>query len=684
MYLLETWFNRHRCASRLLVEISEIHILRGDLELAVQNILRTIASSANDPWDTLLSWRVFRLLCCQRKLRDEAEYFKSLTYCLGARLSKSIPSKLHHLLHKDLEVLVKSPDISGFRWTAFPLLGIKVELGKNGNSTFPLPLLKTNALVQSCQVGDSLTTSIQCSSGLAKEVEITQMKIFLLDVNDYQRLAEATDDVSEDDAAFVLSTKSPVTIRPGQNSVEFPWSAIAVGQYIVASICIEWDSAVFYHDYTRGPKGVAGYDILPNDPTQSIELNPIFLIPGHTQNVRLLFHSGSDVVNNGTIEFECSKGLQVMILDTEPANDWSNNCTFDVGKCLPETTTTVTASVKSEAIYSYDSEGSCQTDDEASQSVLQTLTATMKTSYHHGLYASSVEEGAKIDAPPMSALLEASVTTLERAALTVENCGAFAIWGGMFVISATVLCNTPVPFSLKEWSISLPPSLVLDKDGDMNVGLFDRPVIEGEELHFGYRCKRQSNQGDGDASFMSNPILTIILQDHLGKSFRQVLPLDISSLRTKLRLQSAEEKKKVATAELEASAKEGLIGAPVHFSYSIDFADLAKTSASSNIPLRLLYHLSCVEDGWIVGGSVRGKLDYSAMVTNPSCSLSFVGIPTRVGHIKSFPEIELSFLDQTDTPTSAIKINHVHPFSFLCLSHCSSDSLACVSTQIDL
>ena len=125
---------------------------------------------------------------------------------------------------------------------------------------------------------------MQCSSaGLAKEVEITQMKIFLLDVDDYQRLTEATDDVSEDDAAFVLSTKSPVTIRPGQNSVEFPWLAIAVGQYIVASICIEWDSAVFYHDYTRGPKGVVGYDIMPNDPTQSIELNPIFLIPGHKQ-----------------------------------------------------------------------------------------------------------------------------------------------------------------------------------------------------------------------------------------------------------------------------------------------------------------------------------------------------------------------------------------------------------------
>ena len=48
--VLETWFNRHRCASRLLVEVSEIHILRGDLELAVQNILRTIASSANDPF----------------------------------------------------------------------------------------------------------------------------------------------------------------------------------------------------------------------------------------------------------------------------------------------------------------------------------------------------------------------------------------------------------------------------------------------------------------------------------------------------------------------------------------------------------------------------------------------------------------------------------------------------------
>ena len=666
---MNTFLKRSRTVSRILAELAEIYILKGDLEAAVENLLMTIDNCLQDPWDKLLAWRVFRLSCCQRRLSNAPEYLKSLTYCLGSRLSNAVPMKLRHLLTRDLQAIVYWKEISEFRWNISPLFGIKLSINGTPLGKSVQPLLKTDVVMHTCEIGHKVQAEIVLESNLAEFIEVDRVDLYLLRVDDYQRLAEASDEVTESDAAFVLSTETPIDIEPGDNLFKFPWDAMSVGQFVIASVCLHWKQAAFYHDFTTTSNNVMGFDVLPNEPTQSIELNPIFLIPGHVQNVRLLFHSGSDVVNGGTVKLTCSQGLQVMPPSEESEDtfrEWQDTCEFDLGSCLPNSTKTLIASVKSEAIDSYDT--NAQHNDDYSFSALQTLDAMVTTSYHHGLFLSLVEENKPIDSPPITAILEASITTLELAALTIKTSASYALGNDSFMISATVLCNTPVPFSLKEWQISLPSTLQLSTDGDLNLGLYNKSVIEGEELFFGFHCKRPAA---ADKLQVKDAILSIVLQDQFGKSFRQVLPLDIHAIERFLVVEDDGAEEAIAIAHLTASALQGFVGSPVTLTYDIDCRTLGLDSSS-----QLLYHLSSSDADWIIGGSVRGTITFSSDFKS---SLSFVGVPTKAGTIKCFPRIEISAVqslnDSLATP-KGIKVREKHMQSFLSLAHTTIDAMA--------
>ena len=674
---MNTFLKRNRSVSRTLAELAEIYILKGDLQAAVGNLLMTIDNCLQDPWNTLLSWRVFRLTCCQRRLSNAPEYLKSLTYCLGSRLSNSIPMKLRRMLTRDLQAIVCWKEISEFRWNISPLFGIKLSIRGTPLGKSIQPLLKTDVVMHTCEIGHKAHATIVVESHLAESIEIDRIAVYLLRVDDYQRLAEANDEVTESDAAFVLSTDTPIDIKPGDNLFSFPWDAMSVGQFVIASICVHWKHAAFYQDFTTSSNSVMGFDVLPNEPTQSIELNPIFLIPGHIQNVRLLFHSGADVVNGGTIKLTCSQGLQVtppVEEGTDTDIEWQDTCEFDLGSCLPNATKTLIASVKSENIDSYDPH--VQNDDNYSFSAPQILDAVVTTSYHHGLYASLVKESKPIDSPAITAILEATITTLELAALTIKTSASYPLGNDSFMISATVLCNTPVPFSLKEWEISLSSALQLATDGDLNVGLYNQSVIEGEELFFGFRCKRSSASTEKQAN---QAILSIVLQDQFGKSFRQVLPLDIHAIERFLVVEDESVEAAIVVADLTASSLQGLVGGPVTFTYDIDCGTLASDSTS-----QILYHLSSSEADWIVGGSVRGTMTCSS---DSKGSLLFVGIPTKAGTITCFPRIEISVvhsLNNSSVAPKGIKVLQNHPRSFVSLAHTTVDSmaLASVSTEI--
>ena len=172
----------------------------------------------------------------------------------------------------------------------------------------------------------------------------------------------------------------------------------------------------------------------------------------------------------------------------------------------------------------------------------------------------------------------------------------------------------------------------------------------------------------------------MVLQDHFGKTFRQLLPLNIKSLQELVIVDHSTEKPSFVEAELKRSKEDGIIGAPVQFTYEIDYSGISQASKNSQI----LYRISCADTDWIVGGSVRGVLETSPSTISP-CSVSFVGIPTKAGYIKKFPRIELTLSQPKSSHMSnapMIKVRQLKPF--LCSVHDNVDALACASTLVDI
>jgi len=373
------------------------------------------------------------------------------------------------------------------------------------------------------------------------------------------------------------------------------------------------------------------------------------------------------------------------------------------------------------------------------------------------------------------------------------------------MISVTVRCNTPVSFSLKEWDIYFPRPLCLieeeDGGGDLNKGLFEKPVVEGEELFFGFRCRRlrsnrshshtrlSCNNADGDdderndeengtnkddmnkrgslipindannndttssSTNANRPVLHVTLKDKFDKTFRQVLPLDhLDNLYDRMQREDDEQRSSsssnisngnsssagmiCATATLMCAVNQGLVGAPVSFTYRIDITTTSTTGSGDGQQIsrqhrhrrQLLYQISCARGDWIVGGKIRGSIDVvlsscedgetkeddrtitttattattATTTTTHSFDLKFVGVPSKAGVLKRFPDVKLSYLplsledDDNDYDATVsshfsttmvqqqprLEVRSRHPDSFMALAYKSHMALACLTRSI--
>jgi len=136
-------------------------------------------------------------------------------------------------------------------------------------------------------------------------------------------------------------------------------------RYVMAYSCI-------FRDFTATSSGVLGFDVLPNGHTKSTELKYRVEVSSWTL-FRSCFSTKSDAVNGGKVKLVCSQGLHVISLDGSFENgsqDWHNSCGFDLGSCLPDSTSAMIASVKSETIDSNSPNVSDQKQDDYRYSCL--------------------------------------------------------------------------------------------------------------------------------------------------------------------------------------------------------------------------------------------------------------------------------------------------------------------------
>ena len=693
---------RRRFASRLLGDQAEIYMDRGEFAYAAGLLEEIVDTVAKDGWHGLLFYRLFRLACCQRAMLDAPNYLQTLVKAFHPRFQPVSPKRVAELFQAELEALVKDESIKPptnnpssdriYSHGMCPFLEMEMNIETNGllgRKSHPLGYLRKKVIRHMCPAGEAIDVKLTIHCHLPREITVDSLRLFLMRADDFEHVYRTTGILENGENFRVLTQESAnedadsksLKLQPGKNIVCYRWVPMSVGQYVISALDVQWGYAHFSHDCVSMRKAIQGIDVLPSDPTQKVVLNPLFLIPGETQEIRLAFSSNSDLINDGEVEFSCSEGLKVLPPGTPPpdsldcASDresgWVDKCLVKIEGCGLNQTQYIKALVKSDPIKPGDP--------------AQSLHARVRTNYHHALYE-QVIQGDEPEGPPMSSALDASVTTLGRPALTVNTANAYDLADGEVLVSVSLLCNTPVPFFIKKWECKFPPPLELLPDGDANDILADHPVAEGQEIYMSFTCRKMT-QVDPDQlrtpeSDDTRPTLVVVLRDDQGKSFRQVLPLDLDEIYERIKQELVFSGQNTAYAELMGSSEEGMVGSPVKFTYTVDVSSLnvtlkrksSRQSGSTDeedetekeevISSPLLYSVVCDHRFWILGGKVGGIVP-----TDGTFKLSFIGIPTQAGVHKRFPEMKLYYAAPSDgTPAPTLTVHCRVPETFVSLS----------------
>jgi hypothetical protein len=667
---------RRRVASRFKDYSAEVLNVQDEYTLGARIFSSNIGASVRDKWAQLHCWRIFRLACSHRMSGVILAYFKTLTQSFNPILLSMMPEKTKLVFQSDLEALISDVTVVGTRWGAFSFLEMELSIESEGVSLMPsqpLPYLKQKLAKYLCFIGGKLRFSFSINSHLPQPIPVNDIRLYLVSLEKYEFIHKRNGIITEQDAFQILTVNAPASILPGRNKFYFGWQPMSVDLYVLATVEIQCKEASFFYDSALQCKPMIGLEVYPSEPTQTIELNPLFLIPGHVQNIRLMFKSGSDAIIDGEVRLVCSRGLLVVPPKTDPLkldDAWTNECVISLDACGPGDKIIFTTLVKSSLLKL-----------EHDVDLFQTLWAKVETRYHKASYISASHNGGNSEADPMKSLLEATVTTLDRPALAVQDAASFAFGDNHVMVNILLLLHSPISFFIKEWHFGFPPPLAVNMDNNLNMGLFHHAVPEGEELLLGFECL-QMNSSLIKESY-EKPLLRVVLQDDFGKTFQQVLPLNLEHIYNKLL------KKDTVSAVLTSSSEEGCVGFPVHFVYHLNIQSLKKSQQIArafvgNSPLlSILYSIVSDDSEWVVSGKVQGII----VPGTESILLHFQGIPTQSGLIRNFPLLQLEYLpgpklDYFQTPMHIIVLCK-NPHCFQSFSHTSSLSLAIPSMGIE-
>jgi hypothetical protein len=659
---------RSRLASRLEAEKAELYARNGDFERAAAALLPIINICSIDRWDRAHFWRLFRLASCQRRTGRVASYLNTLTQCFGPHVASVAPKKALEALQKDFEALIKLPRISSFRLGIAPFIETDLDVTPTsaGKSSMLLNFVRKKLVKNLCKVGETMQVTLTVTSYLPKPIELDELKLLVVPVLQYEASFTNKTIVTEEDAFEVLSLDTSVDVEPGRNTYEFSWTPFTTALFVLATTQLKWQSACFHYDSVMVRKPLLGVEVLPSSPTQSLEVHPLFLIPGQVQQVRVSFNPGEDVIEEATLELICSDGLEVIPPGVEPErDDWDKSCKILLPPFKSQEPFAVMTTVRSSVVSPTDA-----SEVPNSASYRQTMHAKVTTSYRHARDKSCRKKGNDREPLCMSKVLESMVTTLDKPAFSVIACNALEYDDEHVMIDISLHCNTPVPFYIKEWDVQL-PYLRVAESGDSNKDMFSHAVAEGEELSLGFDCVRS----DGDYKADISPALHIVLQDEFGKTFRQVLPLDLEIFYDRKERNDEYTGMTSVVSELKCSTLEGLVGAPVTLEYCVDTSSLPQQIRNDDNTF-LMYELSCEETEWIVSGKIEGFLQCSD--SNKKFSLEFVGIPVQPGVIKTFPNLSFEYRStRDDMPPISVQTHSKHPAQFKSLAFLNHMALAC-------
>jgi hypothetical protein len=644
---------RPRFATRLELEMVEIYVHRGERRKAIKALQSIASIYAEDQWSACYFLLLFRVAGIQRLVESPSDYLKTLVDCFSEKLSAVAPSKALDALHTDLIAVISDPRASGSCLTAPPLFG--PALGFKGLNSSIQSGTDRRLVKKLFSVGENVCITLDLTSYLLKDIEVDAVTVSLVPFQTYVTAFEDDIPIKEEDASLFLSLKSPVTIRPGTNAFEFHWVPTFSGQYILESVGIKWQGTRFTYTAKNMSSSTVRADVVPCEPTQSIDVSPAFLVAGHEQPVRFAFSAGSDIVKEGKLQLVCSPGLMLLPPgEDRDSSNWIGSCDVPLPPCPPGETVVLTALVKS----------TNSMESDTVDHTPHTLNAKISTSYQYahpdGLAA---EEQDDSSASCMTTVLEAVVPTLGKPILSVESTDMVSFEVDKSMVTISLRCNAPVGFTVKNWRIDLPRFYFLEEGGDLNQSLANTKIIVGEHLSFGFVCNLN---GSDSTTSCTKPSLHVELEDEHGTTFNEVLPISVKSPPVpKLKLEDLQS----VPVKVIMSAVDGLVSSPVDIVYEIDMSGL------SGLPAGIFVYAIDVEgNDWIVSGKVEGVINPSE---SPIGRLEFVAIPARPGVLEQCPVLSLRFAaNDLGYGSVPLALTVMGPRSFYSISPTSHMSVA--------
>jgi hypothetical protein len=584
--------------------------------------------------------------------------------CFTPRIAAVAPPKALAILQEDLQLVIGDSAVGEQRYgkLAFIEAHMSILETSSDESTMGTGPDRKQLIKRYCSVGETVRGALTLHSHLPKPIALDTLKIFIVSFVDFSAVVENRDSVEEEDAFKILSMgNGPVEVNPGTNTYDFEWVPLSAGQYILSTVEVKWKEGFFYYDNMELGTPLLGVDVLPSEPTHSLALDPAYLVPGHDQQVKLTFDSGSDMVTVGTIKLSCSAGLKLIPPGQEPeSGNWQSDFEMPLKQCKPGEQFVLTTYVRCGA---HEALQRASVASDASEDVVHGLSAKVITTYLH----EKSDEEDRSNIPHMKTVLEAAAHILEKTALTVD--AVDASWyppGDRAMVSVSVQCNTPHSFSVEEWKLYLPAPLRVAEGGDFNGDLLKCTVSDGDQLALAFECVACRDGKETKSS--DEPILHMKLRDDIGKVFELDLPLDLNELYGKVWEEEVPSGSTSLTSKLSIEALEGTVGEPVSMTFTIDTSGLSQVKEASN---QLVYSIASEYTDWIVGGKVDGILQCS---DSKSVTCEVIGIPTLPGVINRFPTISLGY--ESSERLMPLMVKSQHPPAFRSLSHTSEMAVA--------
>jgi trafficking protein particle complex subunit 10 len=620
---------RRRYAARLRIERMEMFGTRGDKVKAAKEIRSIVDIYGHDMWNACHFALWFRLAAFQRHIATAKNYLETLVCCFSEAVHEVAPPKALDALYNDLESVVRSKSVEGLIFAAPPLFG--PVFGLEGIAAPRALGTDRNLLKRLYTVGDKVRVTLSLQSFLPKDIKVDSIAINLVPFRTYVAAMEDSVPIKSDDICRVLTLTSEVSISSGQNKYTCEWLPKNGGQFIIASVFIAWNGVEFSYTAKEMRRPTIRIDVVPCEPTQTLEVKPNYLVPGHEQPLSFEFSAGTDVVQTGSLQLVGSPGLLFLPPNSENDSDaWVSS--FEV--CLPPCPPSETICLKALA--------KVVSPEESSVSI-QPVRAKVSTTYK---YAN--EEPGDATTECMETSLDATIPTLGRAALSVLDCDLVPYSVDKAMVNVLLQCNTPAPFKIKNWSITLPRHFILSDIGDMNGSLADEKVASGERISMSFDCSHSDAE---DSSGACDPVLRVDLENEMGTMFQEILNL---SFRRSLGPRLKPLDMKAVEVKISSSTAEGLVGVPVEFTYSIDSSGLAALSGD------VVYMVAVDDAEWIVSGKVAGTVN---VAKGSRQQVTVVAIPVQPGRITAYPGISLVRQSTTDSTVLPVKLFSPPPFT---------------------